>query len=120
MYRSFEQVKPLFRWQIGNGERTPISSVNWFQPIQNLDNLQKVSELMDSHGYWNHNAVRTLYNPDDASAIINTITSTCGNPDCLIFQPSNSGSYTVKEGYNAFANLNQDLTPAASNPNPIN
>lgn len=120
MLKAFNQIKPLFRWQVGDGQRIPIPSSSWYQPTNDSHSIAKVCDLMDTNGCWDRTIVRSLFSPEDAQAITNIITSNCSSPDRFIFQPSKNGKYTVKGGYLAFSNLNQTVPSTTSNPPLVN
>lgn len=99
MFSSFEVIKAHFVWQVGNGEKISLSSDKWYKTIHDTHQLKNVSDLLDQHGMCKSEIVRTLYSPEDAASILTTITSTCHNPDRLIFLPSKNGLHSVKDGY---------------------
>ena len=92
----------------------------WYKPRSDdsLELLQlqhgTVKDLMNPISRkWNSNLISTVYNRNEAKAILSTTFSKFGNGDKVIWPFSSSGEYQVKKGYKMLTALNQENT----NPN---
>ena len=79
------------KWQVGRGDGIKLRDSLWYKPRSDdsLDLLQlqhgTVKDLMDPiSGNWNSNLINTVYNRNEAEAILSTAFSKFGNIDKVI------------------------------------
>jgi hypothetical protein len=78
--------------------------------------IRRVSDLLDGHGNWKEELIRTKFIPVDADLILNIKSSRRMSEDILAWQPEKSGIFSVRSAYKlAFNELpEQCLFPATS------
>ena len=108
------------KWQVWKGDSIKLRDSLWYKPRSDdsLELLQlqhgTVKDLMNPISRkWNSNLISTVYNRNEAKAILSTTFSKFGNGDKVIWPFSSSGEYQVKKGYKMLTALNQENT----NPN---
>ncbi|KAJ4799462.1 RNA-directed DNA polymerase (reverse transcriptase)-related family protein [Rhynchospora pubera] len=104
-----EVFRNQVRWQLGNGSKVLALSQPWFDDwsvqweATHADRKLKVSSLVDEHsGNWNVTELSRLFTPYQVQRIVaisNKPDAQSQVEDTLIWKNSQSGKYSVKEGY---------------------
>jgi hypothetical protein len=94
-------------WRVGNGKSIRVWRDNWIPRVSYMKvfspngdrRIRRVSDLLDNHGLWKEELVRSKFLPIDAEAILGIRPSRRLDEDIIAWQPEKSGIFTVRSAY---------------------
>lgn len=113
LWKSWMEAKYLLQegsaWKVGRGDRVNIWGDKWLNdphrkrilsPKPEGCQLRKVKELMNPNGSgWDQNLLSQLFSQEEIRSINETIFSSMGTSDRLVWSASKTGQFSVRDGY---------------------
>jgi ribonuclease HI len=110
-----------YRWKIGDGSKIKVWSMPWLRDLPSLkpstpppptyEDLTVNHLMLPDISSWNHDLVHSLFNPDDAAAILSTPLYNRRSEDTFIWKATVDGSYSVKSAYRICIDLLSESLP---------
>ena len=121
IWSSQNLVKLGFRWKVGDGSQIRVWTDPWIRTLPSLkpstpppNNMEDLSvhDLMNNDmSSWNSDLIHTIFNFQDAMAILSTLFRDRNLVDSPVWKYSVDGSYTVKSAYSQCMSLAAEISP---------
>ena len=123
-----EVLKKGGRWRVGNGKDISIWSDAWLPSISTprVSNSMgidfpevRVNSLINAQTRnWDEDLLQALFKPEEVQLIRGISLGDVSVRDRMIWPHTQSGTYTVKSGYNLLSKEKENLDPLNTNPAP--